>query len=76
MRWLLMIALVGCGTASQNSKVAAVAGLAAAATATALDPDYAKRAEEDNRLESLDGKPVARTVPATVFDALDEIPLE
>ena len=77
MRWLLVLSLsiTGCGTASQNSTVAAVLGAAAATAATAADPDYAKRAEEENKVESLDGKPVARSVPAEALDALDEIPL-
>lgn len=76
MRWLLVLSLslTACGTAS-NSKTAAVFA-AAAAAATALDPDYATREEQDNKVESLDGKPVAKSVPSEALDHLDEIPLE
>ena len=78
MRWFLVVSLslAACGTASQNSKTAAVVGAAAAAITTAIDPDYASRAEEDNKIESLDGKPVAKSVPSEALDRLDEVPLE
>jgi hypothetical protein len=78
MRWLLVLSLslTACGSAMQNTKTAAILGAAAAAAATAADPDYASRAEEENKVESLDGKPVAKSVPADALDRLDQIPLD
>lgn len=76
MRWLLLISLAtACGTASQNSKTMAVAATAAAAITTAIDPDYAARSEEDAQAELVRAG-VSRSVPADVFDRLDQTPLQ
>jgi len=79
MRWLLLLALAACdhpGLANApRAPTPVVAGAAAAAAAitTAMDPDFASRSEEENKVdpERPDTR-AAKKMPAEVLDRLDD----
>jgi hypothetical protein len=74
MRWILLVALLGCGGKQVSSTQAALISAAAAAATTAIDPDYASREEADAAEDGMRSQKVSRTVPAEVFDRLDQEP--
>jgi len=79
MRWLLLLALAACdhpGLANApRAPTPIVAGAAAAAAAitTAIDPDFASRSEEENKVdpERPDTR-AAKKMPSDVLDRLDD----
>jgi hypothetical protein len=75
MRWILLVALVGCGGKQVSSTQAAIAGAAAAAATTAMDPDYASREEAAAAEDGVRPQKVSRRVPSEVLDRLDQAPI-